>query len=210
MLFTSFAIVSLFKGLSGEASCGCFGAMQVNPWLTATLDIAIVVLLLCCWKSVGMTTKTFQIRRVALVVALWTIVAAPSFYVFYSAEIDDLSALGTEFVGSDGRKTILLEPEKWSKSDFPILQYIEPAEVRELLKAGDCTIVFYRYGCSRCEETMFDLESKGASKVVCVEVPPYGVADEVPVGFVRAKLTDRLAWIVETPVVINNTADTDE
>ena len=31
-LFTVFGGVSLYKALSGEASCGCFGAAQVNPW----------------------------------------------------------------------------------------------------------------------------------------------------------------------------------
>ncbi|MGL4943635.1 MAG: MauE/DoxX family redox-associated membrane protein [Thermoguttaceae bacterium] len=40
--FTTFAIVSLAKGFAGETSCGCFGAQEVNPWLTFTLDAAIV------------------------------------------------------------------------------------------------------------------------------------------------------------------------
>jgi uncharacterized membrane protein YphA (DoxX/SURF4 family) len=203
-LFTNFAVVSLYKGLSGEVSCGCFGAVQVNPWLTTTLDVVIVVALLCCWKSAELATEALQIKKVILATVLWSIVASISLHAFYSVKIDDLSALGTEFIGADGRKTILLEPEKWSNGEFPILQYIEPKEVRALLKTGDWMVVLYRHDCSQCEKTISELKSKGASKVVCVEVPPYGESGKVPAGFVCAKLKDTLLWFVETPVVISD------
>ena len=38
--FSLFTCVSLYKALSGYASCGCFGRVPVNPWYTATLDLA--------------------------------------------------------------------------------------------------------------------------------------------------------------------------
>ncbi|MDO5554492.1 MAG: hypothetical protein Q4G68_12100 [Planctomycetia bacterium] len=41
-LFTTFAGVSLYKAVSGEASCGCFGAVTVNPWWTMGLDVVVV------------------------------------------------------------------------------------------------------------------------------------------------------------------------
>ncbi len=44
--FGLFTCVSLYKALSGYASCGCFGSVQVNPWYTTTLDLAIVLSLL--------------------------------------------------------------------------------------------------------------------------------------------------------------------
>jgi hypothetical protein len=44
--FSAFALVSLGKGLAGEASCGCFGRWELNPFLTATTDAAIVASLL--------------------------------------------------------------------------------------------------------------------------------------------------------------------
>ncbi|MBN2022776.1 MAG: hypothetical protein JW809_08260 [Pirellulales bacterium] len=37
--FVLFAGVSLHKALSGAASCGCFGRVEVNPWYTCTLDV---------------------------------------------------------------------------------------------------------------------------------------------------------------------------
>ena len=44
--FGLFASVSLYKGLSGDASCGCFGQVDVSPWWTLALDLAAVVALL--------------------------------------------------------------------------------------------------------------------------------------------------------------------
>jgi hypothetical protein len=38
--FGLFTCVSLYKALSGYATCGCFGRVSVNPWYTATLDLS--------------------------------------------------------------------------------------------------------------------------------------------------------------------------
>lgn len=43
--FTAFLAVSLRHALAGETSCGCFGYLTVAPWLTAALDLVLVVLL---------------------------------------------------------------------------------------------------------------------------------------------------------------------
>jgi len=36
--FLLFAIVAALKAFSGEASCGCFGRVEVSPWYTLGLD----------------------------------------------------------------------------------------------------------------------------------------------------------------------------
>ncbi|GHT23043.1 hypothetical protein FACS189419_06450 [Planctomycetales bacterium] len=43
-LFLLFALVSFYKAISGETSCGCFGNVTVNSWFTMTFDIFIVFL----------------------------------------------------------------------------------------------------------------------------------------------------------------------
>jgi hypothetical protein len=40
--FTAFAAVSLQQALAGKASCSCFGAVPVRPWLTFFFDLAAV------------------------------------------------------------------------------------------------------------------------------------------------------------------------
>jgi hypothetical protein len=44
--FTCYACVSLHKALAGEASCGCFGKLVVNPWLTLAFNVAVLCVLL--------------------------------------------------------------------------------------------------------------------------------------------------------------------
>ncbi|MFL5328691.1 MAG: MauE/DoxX family redox-associated membrane protein [Gemmataceae bacterium] len=41
-LFGVFAIASLAKGLEGQVSCGCLGAIKVNPWATFGADCLLV------------------------------------------------------------------------------------------------------------------------------------------------------------------------
>lgn len=43
--FLTFAFVSFRQGWIGQTSCGCFGAIRVNPWLAFGIDIAALALL---------------------------------------------------------------------------------------------------------------------------------------------------------------------
>ena len=45
-LFALFGVISLYKAITGEASCGCFGELRVSPWWTSVLDAAIVLAVL--------------------------------------------------------------------------------------------------------------------------------------------------------------------
>jgi hypothetical protein len=44
--FFGFAIVSAYLARLGMASCGCFGASAVSPWITLALDVGIVIILI--------------------------------------------------------------------------------------------------------------------------------------------------------------------
>lgn len=43
--FSAFAAVSLFKAVRGDPSCGCFGSLAVNPWVTWAVDMGVVLAL---------------------------------------------------------------------------------------------------------------------------------------------------------------------
>jgi hypothetical protein len=46
-LFSVFSVVSFYKAaILQETSCGCFGAVTVNPWITMIFDLMITGLLL--------------------------------------------------------------------------------------------------------------------------------------------------------------------
>ena len=42
--FSLFSLVTFYKGLTGAASCGCFGSVHVNPWITLlVIDLPAVI-----------------------------------------------------------------------------------------------------------------------------------------------------------------------
>jgi hypothetical protein len=48
LAFGCFTAASFYQGWIGQASCGCFGAVAVNPWLTFSLDVAVMIALALC------------------------------------------------------------------------------------------------------------------------------------------------------------------
>lgn len=200
-LFLLFGGVSLYKAFSGESSCGCFGFVQINPWLMTLFD-GVAVGFLCCCHKVHAVNQEFSTKKVVFVIIVWLLTNIPFLYAINLIENNEISVLGTEFIGADGRKTILLEPEKWPRDGFPLLQFIEPAEARELLKFGKWTIIVYRQGCPKCQQVLIDYMLKGTPCVMCVEIPPYSDVDCISsTGFVHAKLTDRFSWSGEIPII---------
>jgi hypothetical protein len=54
--FALLAALSLYLALDGQRSCGCFGQMTVNPWLTFVLDVAVLAALMFCRPVVTAAT----------------------------------------------------------------------------------------------------------------------------------------------------------
>jgi hypothetical protein len=112
-------------------------------------------------------------KRFFAVVGIWLIVALPITYAMFSVQKNEIAELGTEFIGADGKKTVLLEPEKWIGKEFPLLSFIEPTEEQDKLKNGEWTIVLYHHDCPKCQEVINEFIEKKTENLACVEVPPY-------------------------------------
>lgn len=116
VLFTAFAAFSLYRGLAGFESCGCFGPLQISPWATFTLDVAIIVILTRLRRPLIPAASE---RRPNLAIA-W---AGAYLLLAVSSTVYMLSAGPTLWVGDnltagDGR-LVILEPEEWSGQPFP-------------------------------------------------------------------------------------------
>ena len=61
--FTLFALFTAYKALTGADSCGCFGQLKVNPYLTLALDTAILTALLLTRKRNAFTTESHGVSR---------------------------------------------------------------------------------------------------------------------------------------------------
>ncbi len=53
LTFGFFSAVNLWSGLIGQSSCGCFGVVQVNPWLAFGVDSAAFLLLVLAGRPNG-------------------------------------------------------------------------------------------------------------------------------------------------------------
>ncbi len=220
LCFGLFAVVSLFKALSGAASCGCFGRVEVNPWYTFTLDAAAVLALLR-WRPSGMASSTLVLSRALVlrattVTLAWLFVGLPAAVAMGTYQP---AVLAEDGIILGGDNLVILEPEKWTGKRFPLLPFIEnapgqlqPGErpLQECLAEGDWIVVLYHHDCPECRESIRKYEKLArrwaadptAPRVAMIEVPPYGTlrfgeASTVCSG--HARLANTHDWFCPTP-----------
>jgi hypothetical protein len=129
--FLGFGCYSFFLGLSGRASCGCFGKAPVNPWWTFGIDAALV-LLLFVWKPRGGRKDRESASgyvpgtaSVALVTAaLFAILGIAPFVMAVRAPESGL-AIEDALANSP---FVVLEPENWIGKPFPLTGFIDLPE----------------------------------------------------------------------------------
>jgi len=139
-LFGVFAAVSLYYGISGAESCGCFGRVHVNPWWTFALDVVVLVALLCV-RSSWQHGQPVAIRRVRMAGAVFVVIGGWMGYLMATGEPARLTADGV--ILGEGN-LVVLEPEKWVGQVLPVLKYID---VGERFAAGNWTLLFYHSDC---------------------------------------------------------------
>ena len=200
-LFTLFCFVSLSKVAAGELNCGCLGdKIRVSPWVMVLVDLAAAVGLCFC-KAVRFMKPSLSVKRILTAAVFWTVAAVPVFSAFFSRDAGGSVLLGTEYTRGDGRRAILLEPDKWPEGEFPLLPFIEPAEVRSLLRSGTWTVVIYRSGCPKCRQVKEFLAKENEPHVVFLEILPRDGEEFLPSGFIHGNLSERFAWSADTPMI---------
>ncbi|MDR2755321.1 MAG: hypothetical protein LBC20_06405 [Planctomycetaceae bacterium] len=211
-LFSIFSIISFYKAVSGETSCGCFGAVTVNPWITMTFDLVITGLLMICLPKNDIFYKKMFWRELAglrqkdkiiTVLVIWLVIASTITYAIFSVSKTDFGHLGVEFVGLDGKKVLLLTPEKWIGNEFPLIPYIEKSDIIEHFKNGYWTVILFSHSCEKCKKTLTEFIERKTPNILCIEIPPYG---EPIKDLEYVKLNETQKWFADTPVVmkINN------
>ena len=118
--FCIFGCVSLCKALSGYNTCGCFGRIVVNPFITATLDW-VVVAPSCAWRSVGQGSPFTAlskklISRLTLVLASWICFGVP---MAVAAVGYGPARLGNDgLIVDDGSNLVVIDPIAWPGFPF--------------------------------------------------------------------------------------------
>ena len=207
-LFSILGSVSLWKALTGVATCGCFGPLKVNPWYTTALDWALVVSLVIfrprasIWRSGGHLPRML---RIGSVLAVWLAFGGPVGIGMASYRPATLS-VGGGAIANGG--VVMLEPERWVGLRFPLLPYLD---VRDRLETGKWFVLLYHHGCPRCEEALrryerlsSDLEERNDSaRVALIEMPP---CKKIPIDTEDSAWSRRFAdtqdWFAATPAEI--------
>jgi hypothetical protein len=203
--FGLFTCVSLYKALSGHATCGCFGRVPVNPWYTSTLDLAIVLSLLR-WRP---KESLFATRQAVAVMVIWLAVGLPAAFAMGSHYPTTLSDDG-DIIGNG--TVVILEPEKWIGKRFPLLDYID---IADRLKEGKWLVVLFHHDCPKCLEAISKYEEQArrwadnptTPRVAMIEMPPFDLErSRLPLSSdtpcVLGQLSEDRTWFVETPVVV--------
>ncbi len=198
LCFTMFSAVTFYKGVTGAESCGCFGSVHVNTWITLfAIDVPAVIVLavfrpkgerLLAWPSL----RRFAATGCAAVAVLG--VTTPILAFKKPAKIAPTYEV--------------LEPETWVGQKLPILGQIDIAGE---LEAGRWVVMLYHYDCPDCgwaipkyEQIARALVGAGdLLRVALIAVPPYGAGPVSPdTACVLGKLADTKEWFITTPAVL--------
>jgi len=215
--FGVFSFVTLYKGITGAESCGCFGKVHVNPWITLfAIDLPAVIALalfrpgLSFRLQLSFRRKRESVKR--LIAELLT--PAPSLPRFTITTCLILITLGvtTPLLAFNEPPKVtsryeVLEPQTWVGKRLPILEYID---IAESLKEGTWLILLYHYDCPDCaraipqyEQMARDLQgNEDFLRIALIAVPPYGrgpVSENSPCTLGRLPQTKE--WFVTTPAV---------
>jgi len=219
LCFSVFSVVTLYKGLTGAASCGCFGQVHVNPWITLfAIDLPAVIALtvfrprlslpLAPLPSLGEPESVKAVvrqllgpmpsrTRLAVVACLLGGILAVTTTVLAFGEPPAITS-----------SYEVLEPETWVGKRLPILEYID---ISRRLEKGNWLILFHRHDCPDCARAIAGYEQMARDlaanedllQIALIEVPPFG-RDRVRKNSscLLGRLTEEKEWFITTPAVV--------
>jgi len=232
LCFAAFACVSLYKALSGEATCGCFGRVPVSPWYTLILDLAAVAALMCFrpprQKTIsplppageGPGVRAFAsplpfpgegpgVRaRLRWVFGLFVAAGLPGGLAMATYRPAVLEDSGDIFGDSE---FVVLEPEGWVGKPFPLLKHID---IGDRLARGRWIVVLYHHDCPNCQDAVLRYEHlaqelghcPGVTRIALVEMFPYAPpGDRVSLAGSSCslgRLSNTKKWSLLTPTML--------
>lgn len=227
--FSMFAIITLYKGISGAESCGCFGSVHVNPWITLfAIDLPAVIAMAvfrpvfenrtatsCCCHSYNCRCGKTGLVHKAKTLIQKTVMPLPSMHRLIGATCFSLAILavtGCVLAFNEPAKVAngyeVLEPETWIGKGLPILKYID---ISKQIKTSTWLVLFYHYDCPDCVTAISQYQRNAVElvnnedllKIAFIEIPPYGrsIVRNSP-DYAVGKLLDIKEWFITTPAIV--------
>lgn len=194
-------LFNLSQILMGKTNCGCFGALQTSPWLTASLDLCLFALF---WvfgfnKDAEFTSQVKKpvFRQASICFVLVSCIFSFSFFLKRSHELNQVY---------DIRKRVN------ENANFDLAGL---SSLRGELERGTWVVILYRNGCPHCKHIPEDAENLANQNrvksidegVAILEVPKWTETKVEPPlhtsGLVHwGMLSNEIRWLVKTPLVI--------
>ena len=208
LCFTAFLGVSLAKALARESSCGCFGPVPMNPWITAGMDALVLLALLLFRPAQSDRTPIQPLLAGRVVFGLLGVLALfAGAWWGTSRQANRLE----EREGDAGPDAIVhIDPRAWLGARLPLLSAMD---VGDQCASGDWTVVLHRHDCRSCREEVAaflrelprDKRRAARGSVALVDVDPTGSRSPSG-GDELAELIGTLrkgrSWVGRTPLFI--------
>ncbi len=221
--FGLFSLVTLQKIIIGAESCGCFGRVQVDPWITFfAIDILFLFALLIFrpkgrkflpppWPSAGhffgIAIPTFVIMAVIMPVLIFN--RPPDKTDTY--EVVRHQEWTSREPTSEEQTSQKQTSQEQVSEEWPMLKHID---IADSLRSKIVVVLFYHNDCPDCQEaiSLYDRTSRqlagneDAVRIAFIEVPPYGPDQDSLIPHETLCLTGRLdstkQWYITTPLVV--------
>jgi len=213
LMLASFLPVLMGDVALGASSCGCFGAVQIPPWVTLVTDAFFLLSLLFLAHGVpGLKTPRSLPTRQVVSAGLWAVLSVAVSFGLTSPGIPaETNSNGLESASSGPVEGYYL-PEYSSWVGQPFIQLDVAGWIRGLpddLGEGRQYLLFYRKDCEHCHELMeifFAEELPLPTTAVAVPdragFPAVGVQPFVCAGCRLAELPAGVDWFLQTPVLV--------
>lgn len=208
LAFALFIAVTLHKVYIHAESCGCFGRIKVNPWITlSAIDIPLFLMLVI-----------FHPKGSKLLPPPW-----PKAAHFFGVAIPTFVAFGIIMPVLVFNKPLdktdkyeVVRPSEWispaqNHKEWSMLKHID---IADSLRKNLVIVVLYSTECDTCHKAIPLYDQMGrdmagnedAIRLAFIEIPPYAkdVEDIVPVGTpcLRGRLDSSKKWYIQTPLVV--------
>jgi hypothetical protein len=195
LVFSSFALFSFYRGIEGYDSCGCFGSLEVSPWLSCGIDVFVAFFSKRCSAIVSAKNAALALSiKGVLVGCIGTIISLVALNWLTASVGIQIPVAGVAY----------LEPSKWVNSEFPLTKLLEP---QVDLDSGNWKVVLYHHDCSICQDSLPSYveyaASRASERVLLVEFPPVRDMKKDFGKAIYAFVPPDREWFVHAPVEIS-------
>jgi len=208
LCFSAFALASLYKAVTHEPSCGCFGPLEINPWITACFDVFMVATLgFLAPRSAGASPNMPSTRRVTAFLLIALVACSGAAYAVVSRTPRILSTANSSASTSIG--PVMLDPQAWLSKPFPLYEQIDVGQQLSRSR-GASLIVLYHADCPVCQRAIArfasDNNATDGTPIAFIEVPPYSEDGSVLAMMGSSAISGQLSsaheWVVKTPLLM--------